>query len=84
MSKIRNKSWVIKSHFLKPNSAKKMELFENHYLAVDSDGKIRYFGPNTDDIPDYQTGELLDKTDSIIIPGLIDLHTHIPNILLLV
>ncbi len=79
MGKFRNKSYVIKSHFLKPGSYKKMELFENHYLAVDTEGKIRYFGINTESITDYNISELLDKTDCIIIPGLIDLHTHIPQ-----
>ncbi len=70
---------LIKSHFLKPNGNRSMNLLENHYLEIDCDGKICFFGNSTEGIVDFPNRFVLDMTDKVIIPGLIDLHTHIPQ-----
>lgn len=70
---------IIKSNFLKPGSNKKMLLLQNYYLEIDKLGKINYFGDNPQLINGFPNREINDMTDSIILPGLIDLHTHIPQ-----
>jgi guanine deaminase len=56
-----------------------MELYENYYLSYNDLGIIEYFGTNSNDIPNFENQELIDLSHQIIIPGLIDLHTHIPQ-----
>ncbi|MBX3042193.1 MAG: amidohydrolase family protein [Candidatus Kapabacteria bacterium] len=70
---------ILKSHFLQPEKDKSVSFLENYYLETDDKGKIIYFGRDNDVVNSYQMKGFVDMTDKIIIPGMIDLHTHIPQ-----
>ena len=70
---------IIKSNFLKPVEGRTMSFLENYFLETDDAGNIKYFGKEEDVISVFQNREIIDMTDKVIIPGLIDLHTHIPQ-----
>lgn len=54
-----------------------MRVIENGALAV-KDGKIVEVGPSTEVINKYAARQTMDGRGRIIIPGLINGHTHIP------
>ncbi|GAB1370459.1 guanine deaminase [Candidatus Kapaibacterium sp.] len=68
---------IIHSNFLKPGPNKKMEFFQHHYLSFDKNGVIDYFGSEYDKIPNSENKSKKVMTEFIIMPGLIDLHSHI-------
>lgn len=70
---------IIKSNFLKPDSGRTMTFLKNYYLETDIQGHIIYFGNDEDLISDIHNRELNDLSHKIILPGMIDLHTHIPQ-----
>lgn len=78
MKNINNK--ILYSNFLKPNNDKQFEYLENNYLAVDNLGKIENLESEISNIKNYSNREVLDFKNSIFLPGLIDIHTHIPQL----
>ncbi len=70
---------IIYSNFLKPNNSRSIDYFENYYLSFDNNGIINYFGNKFNEIQNFENDKLLDLTNHIILPALIDLHTHIPQ-----
>ncbi len=52
-----------------------LQVYEDHSIAM-SGGKILAIYPSIEER--YQAPELIDATDCIVIPGLINAHTHMP------
>ena len=71
---------AIKASIFNPIDLELSDFFDNGLLIYDNDGKIVYCG-NYDSCPyDKEILQLIDYSDSYIIPGLIDTHTHLPQV----
>ncbi len=68
---------LIKGIFLNPKSDYSVEYLNNYYLLIDN-GKIEKI-EETIEINEFYFDVFYDFGDRIIIPGMIDLHTHIPQ-----
>ncbi len=68
---------LIKGIFLNPKADYSVEVWNNYYLLINN-GKIEKIEKNIE-INEIQFDVYYDFEDKIIIPGLIDLHTHIPQ-----
>jgi imidazolonepropionase-like amidohydrolase len=68
---------LIKGIFLNPKSDYSVEVLNNYYLLIDN-GKIEQIEKNIE-INEVAFDVFYDFGDRIIIPGMIDLHTHIPQ-----
>lgn len=69
---------LIKGTILNPKMDFSVELWRNGALAVEN-GKIFRCGRFDELIKDFPNTEIIDYKNSIIIPGLIDTHTHLPQ-----
>ena len=58
-----------------------MVVFHHGAVAI-KDGKIVAVGPAVDLAQGYEAGEVLDCAGRVIVPGLINAHTHVPMSLL--
>jgi 5-methylthioadenosine/S-adenosylhomocysteine deaminase len=58
-----------------------MEVFPQGVVAI-RNGKIVAVGPATDLAGRYETEQILDCTRQVVMPGLINAHTHVPMSLL--
>ena len=58
-----------------------MEVFPQGVVAI-RNGKIAAVGPATDLAGRYETDQILDCTGQVVMPGLINAHTHVPMSLL--
>lgn len=71
-----NKRFIIKGDIAYIDSNKKLITKKNNYLIING----KYIEGVFDTIPDgYKDYELIDKTNMLIIPGLVDLHLHAPQ-----
>lgn len=68
----------IRSHFLNPKDNGDVELLRDGLLEVDAAGRIAGFGPCREENLPADAWER-DLRDYLVIPGLIDLHTHLPQ-----
>jgi len=69
---------VIHSNIISSKSAYELETYFTGYLIFDDKtGYIIEVSKNLADV--YQRETIIDYTDKIILPGLIDLHTHLPQ-----
>jgi len=78
MKKLRDKGGLI-SAFINPTASGSLEFFDKACLLWNEDGRIEYFShemPKPDRIHGYH---MLLRENMIAIPGLIDLHTHLPQ-----
>ncbi|RME05948.1 MAG: amidohydrolase [Anaerolineae bacterium] len=58
-----------------------MQIFEPGALAVSGDS-ILAVGPQDDILANYQSDEVVDCSGKVLMPGLVNAHTHIPMTLL--
>ena len=70
---------IIKSNFLKPTESKKMDFLQDYYLEIGTDGRIIYFGNDKARIDSYEGRNIIDMSDKVILPGMTDIHTHLPQ-----
>lgn len=71
-----NKNFVLKGNICYSEKEEKIKILENQYLVC-AEGKSRGI---FQEIPEeYKNFPIKDYNDSIIIPGLIDLHIHAPQ-----
>lgn len=70
------KSFILKGHICFTKNPKKFEVYENSYLiCIEGICKGVY-----NQIPEkYSKLEVVDYTDKLIVPGMIDLHIHAPQ-----
>ncbi|MBI5959427.1 MAG: amidohydrolase [Chloroflexi bacterium] len=59
----------------------KLELYRSGAVAISGDSIVAV-GPVEDLLKDYQADEVIDCTGKIIMPGLVNAHTHMPMTLL--
>lgn len=74
----KKKLYVVKSNLLTCEAEQhsdSVSLLKNAYLSIDN-GTIADISENYNN----ERGELLDLSDKIIVPGLIDAHTHLPQL----
>lgn len=67
---------AIRGIFINPTESKTLEVHNDHYLLVDENGFIVDL---VRDINEIATAELIDRRGQLILPGLIDCHTHFPQ-----
>ncbi len=70
---------IIKSTVLNPIDYETVKVTENAGILVKS-GNILDFDYFENICKDYPSAEIVDYSDSVITPGFIDLHTHIPQL----
>ena len=71
-----NKSFVIKGNICQTSTSEKLDLYENAY-AVCVDGVSRGV---FEELPsEYEKLTLYDYGDSLIFPGMVDMHVHAPQ-----
>ncbi|RLC47641.1 MAG: guanine deaminase [Candidatus Cloacimonadota bacterium] len=68
---------IIKSNFLTPLSSDKAILLRDKYLIIDESGQIENI---TDNLLKSKNELVYDFSSQIIIPGLIDIHIHFPQL----
>ncbi|MCR5778368.1 MAG: amidohydrolase family protein [Lachnospiraceae bacterium] len=72
-------NFILKGNIIFSDADRTLNVYENSYVVCEngiSRGVFRIF----DDIPStYRDFELIDKKESLIIPGLVDLHVHAPQ-----
>jgi 5-methylthioadenosine/S-adenosylhomocysteine deaminase len=56
-----------------------MEIVENSLIGI-KDGKIVFIREKRDDLPDCRCDKRIDASGSLIMPGLINTHTHLPMV----
>lgn len=61
-------------------AAATLEAFSDGGLAYGEDGRILRTGPFADVLAAHPGAELVDASDAILLPGLVDLHVHYPQI----
>ena len=59
----------------------KYDVYEDGAVAIRGDAIVAV-GPTEAIVRDYQAAETVDCTDSVIMPGLVNAHTHIPMTLM--
>ncbi len=59
----------------------KYDVYEDGAVAIRGDSIVAV-GPTEEIIRDYQAAETVDCADSVIMPGLVNAHTHIPMTLM--
>ena len=57
-----------------------LEAFSDGGLAYDGGGRILALGPFADVRAAHPDAEVLDASDAVLVPGLVDLHVHYPQI----
>jgi guanine deaminase len=57
-----------------------LEAFSDGGLAYGDDGRIRATGSFADVLAAHPDAEVVDASDAILLPGLVDLHVHYPQI----
>ena len=72
-------NFILKGNIIFSDADRTLNVYENSYVVCEngiSRGVFRIF----DDIPStYRDFKLIDKKESLIIPGLVDLHVHAPQ-----
>jgi guanine deaminase len=61
-------------------AAAALEAFSDGGLAYGDDGRVLRTGPFADVRAAHPDAKLVDASDAILIPGLVDLHVHYPQI----
>jgi guanine deaminase len=64
---------------LTPLAAGGTAFYPDGVVAVDADGRITFAGP-VGDAPDGVLGAAVDLRPWLVLPGLVDLHAHLPQI----
>lgn len=70
---------LIRSHFVNPLSPGRVELVRDGLLVVTNEGRIEDFGDHRDVSRRYPGYWIQDFRDRLILPGFVDLHTHLPQ-----
>lgn len=66
-------------NILNPKKNNTVELIENGALAVNGEGKIEFSGAESEAAKKYRGAEIIRFASSYILPGFIDIHTHLPQ-----
>ncbi len=74
-----NKLWLVGGKILTLNA--KFDAFENGAIEIE-DSKIQRIYPSTKDLPKRLTGEVIDCGHCLVMPGLVNGHTHLGMTLL--
>jgi len=69
---------IYKSIIITPNTDKNIEFFDPGYMVVDEKGVIKDIS-SKDLTKKYKNAEVSSYSDCAIIPGLIDVHNHLPQ-----
>jgi len=69
---------IYKSTIITPKNDKRIEFFNPGYMAVDEKGMIKDIS-SKDLTKKYKNAEVIEYLDCVIIPGLIDIHNHLPQ-----
>ena len=59
--------------------SKDMDIIENARIGI-KDGNIVFVGEKGDHLPDYRCEKFIDASGSLIMPGLVNTHTHLPMV----
>lgn len=78
MKRVRDKGGLI-SAFINPTGPGELDFYDKACLLWDETGKITYFSKEIPGPEALQGHEILLRERMIAIPGLIDLHTHLPQ-----
>lgn len=72
-------NFILKGNIIFSGADRTLNVSENSYVVCEN-GISRGVFHSFDDIPStYKDFELIDKKESLIIPGLVDLHVHAPQ-----
>jgi len=78
MPDIKNDRTAIRAAILTASENMVTRFHADGLLIFDKHGRIDYCGEYIDDLFDQETA--LDYSGALIIPGLIDVHTHLPQL----
>ncbi|MCX7633149.1 MAG: hypothetical protein N2Z22_07445, partial [Turneriella sp.] len=62
-----------------PTAEGRLEYFDRAYLLWDGNGVITYFQSEPPPLEQMAHHEILLRENRVVLPGLIDLHTHLPQ-----
>lgn len=79
MSEKAGKAGGIVAAFINPNNAGGLDFFEKACLLWNESGRITYFGADVPPPEKLAGHEILVRERNVVLPGLIDLHTHLPQ-----
>ena len=69
---------VYKAHILFTKEKDRFEVFENGYIAVE-DGRVIGVSNDLSEL-DCEGAEVIDFGDRLLIPAMIDMHVHAPQV----
>lgn len=70
---------LIRSSFLNPVSPGRVDFIRDGLLVVSPEGRIEDFGEHREAIRRHPDRWVQDFRDRLVIPGFVDLHTHLPQ-----
>ena len=65
--------------FVNPTTDGRVEYFDKAYLLWNENGVIEYFSATAPDKDKFAGYEITTHDDMVALPGLVDLHTHLPQ-----
>ena len=74
-----SKKGGIVAAFVNPVEGGRVEYLDKGYLLWNEKGIIDYFSATPPAAEKLATYELLNREEAVVLPGLIDLHTHLPQ-----
>lgn len=70
---------IYRGYILNPKQDGGFDAIRNGALCVDARGKIEFYGPYEEALKLYSNYTTINFANSIITPGFIDLHSHLPQ-----
>lgn len=70
---------VLRGPMLNPKADRTIDFFPDGVLASDDAGRIAFAGPYAEFIGRFGEATRVERVDGLILPPMLDLHTHVPQ-----